>query len=318
MSAFFFLGGAGKFLWDYKKLGGVENILIGCIAFYLGLASLLLPFTYLWGLGWWILEGLQFIPILMTFVYIVSRFRAMQLGLIVREKELEALNKQLTISNQELEKFSAVASHDLKSPLNTISQFVELTTQATKKEDNGKIHEYLKFISDATKRMRQLIDDLLNFARTNTPPEFAKISLDEILDEVLKNLEKEISSAHAKITCIKLPRTMGDRAQLVQLFQNLLGNAVKYHGEKPPEIKLLVRDENAHWIFSVEDNGIGIDKQYAEKIFQPFQRLHTYSEYSGTGLGLSICKNIVERHGGKIWVESKKGHGTTFYFDFPK
>jgi light-regulated signal transduction histidine kinase (bacteriophytochrome) len=222
-------------------------------------------------------------------------------------------------SNAELGRFAFVASHDLKEPLRVISNYVQMLERknADKLDANSKV--YMEFITDATKRMYALINDLLSFSRIGVAAEEReKIDLDEVAKETLANLDAGIRECNATITVGPLPEVNADKGQMIQLFQNLIGNAVKYRkANVPPRVKVeAIRQENG-WLFHVTDNGIGIAPEYHEKIFVLFQRLHGREQYLGTGLGLAICRKIVERYGGKIGVESTLGNGATFYFTRP-
>jgi signal transduction histidine kinase len=318
VSAIPFLASAAHFFLLYRRSKNLEAILIGSIAFYLGISSLLLPFTHVWGEKWWHLQGLEIVPTFIAFGFVFFRVRSTHLILLSNEKELKSLNQRLLKSNEELEKFSAVASHDLKSPLNTLGRFAELAEMSLQEGDISEARHNLLFISDAAKRMRQLIDDLLSFAHTNSTPMVSRVSIASVVSEALRNLKEEISASHGKIEFEELPYVIGNRPQLVQLFQNLIGNALKYRGEHSPIVTIKVKDEGSQFLFSISDNGIGIDSKYSDDIFKPFKRLHSMSEYPGTGLGLSICKNIVDGHSGKIWFDSRKGHGTIFHFTLAK
>jgi len=171
---------------------------------------------------------------------------------------------------------------------------------------------------DGASRMGALINDLLAYSRLGAKgPELAPTSCEEALKRALANLQASIADSHAEVTHTALPLVTGDQSQLTQLFQNLIGNALKFRASRPPRVQVWAEQQDGHWAFGVSDNGIGIEPQYAEKIFTVFQRLHTREEYPGTGIGLALCKKIVERHGGKIWVESQPGQGSTFRFTLP-
>jgi light-regulated signal transduction histidine kinase (bacteriophytochrome) len=179
--------------------------------------------------------------------------------------------------------------------------------------------EYINGAAEGAARMERLITDLLAYSRVGTRGGvFSIASLDAILEDALRNLQISIETAQAKITRDPLPALPVDATQMMQLFQNLIGNALKFHGERPPEIHVGARQQPGRWVFTVRDNGIGIEPQYFERIFQIFQRLHTRNRYPGTGIGLAICKRIVERHEGEIWVESQPGQGSTFCFSLPE
>jgi light-regulated signal transduction histidine kinase (bacteriophytochrome) len=228
-------------------------------------------------------------------------------------------------SNNELEQFAYVSSHDLQEPLRMVTSYVQLLQRRYQGQLDADADEFIAFAVDGAKRMQRLINDLLAFSRVGTRGrELVAVSSDTALAQGLNGLELLIEDNHARITYDLLPLVMGDREQLAQLFQNLVSNAVKFHSEAAPEvhisaIRVAASDPEARpmWQFSVRDNGIGIDAQYFERIFVIFQRLHSKEEYAGTGIGLAVCKKIVERHGGRIWVESQLGQGATFFFTWP-
>jgi signal transduction histidine kinase len=226
--------------------------------------------------------------------------------------------EELARSNNDLEQFAYVASHDLQEPLRAVAGFVELLRRNLKNSLDDKTTEYINFTIDGARRMQTLISGLLEYSRIGTQGKKPqKVNSKEVLDEALARLQAGIEESGAKITADNLPTVYFDDVQLSQLFQNLIGNAIKFRGEKTPRIHINASQHDDAWQFAVTDNGIGIELQYADRIFQIFQRLHSREKYPGTGIGLSICKKIVERHNGKIWVESKPGSGSTFYFTVP-
>ena len=246
-----------------------------------------------------------------------------QIGQFIERKRMEEAladkARELERSNQELEQFAYVASHDLQEPLRMISSYTQLLARryADKLDADG--HEFVKFAVDGATRMQALINDLLTYSRVGTKAKaFAAVDTAEVMQRVLKNLEVAIQESQARITVDQLPVVTGDATQLTQLFQNLVGNAIKFRGEPPPVIRIsafrATNDGPTCWQFAVRDQGIGIESQHFERIFVIFQRLHSRDEYPGTGIGLAVCKKIVERHGGQIWVESKPGAGTIFHF----
>jgi PAS domain S-box-containing protein len=236
------------------------------------------------------------------------------------EEEREQLINDLSRSNQELEQFAYIASHDLQTPLRAITGFLDLLSRRYKGKLDPQADEFISFAVEGAQRMHQLINDILAYSRVGTRGKpFEHLESREPLDRALGNLQTEIEEIGVEVISDWLPMVTGDRDQLAQLFQNLVGNAIKYRrtGE-PPRIHIAAEERADAWEFRVHDNGIGIDPRYAERIFQIFQRLHTVGEYPGTGIGLAICKKIVERHGGRIWVESEPGKGSTFFFTLPK
>lgn len=227
--------------------------------------------------------------------------------------------QELARSNAELEQFAYVASHDLQEPLRMVASYTQLLAKRYGDRLDGDAKEFMEFIVDGATRMKQLIEDLLAFSRVGTRgKEFRRVECETALQRALANLQLAIDQSGAVVTHDPLPAVSGDDSQLVQLFQNLIGNALKFSGTEAPRIHVGVEQRPDEWVFAVRDNGIGIDRQYFERIFIVFQRLHAKSDYPGTGIGLAICKKVVERHGGRIWVESEPGKGSVFYFSLPK
>jgi PAS domain S-box-containing protein len=232
-----------------------------------------------------------------------------------RKQAEEALQK----TNKELEQFAYVASHDLQEPLRMVASFAQLLEKRYKHQFDKDALEYFTFIVDGAKRMQQLVEDLLQFSRIGrTETETNLIDCNEIIDKAALILKTSIEDTGAEVTHDDLPVLSANETRLIQLFQNLIGNAIKFgKKDETPRVNISAKPEGTHWLFSVKDNGMGIDPKYFEKIFVIFQRLNIRDEYSGTGIGLAICKKIVESNGGKIWVESREGEGTTFYFTIP-
>lgn len=245
------------------------------------------------------------------------------------EAALAGQAKELVRSNKELEQFAYVASHDLQEPLRMVASYTQLLARRYRGKLDADADEFIAYAVDGATRMQQLINDLLSYSRVGSRRrEIALISCEEVLAQVLANLHLAIEGNHATVTHDSLPVVAADRSQLAQLLQNLIGNALKFHGPQPPHVhisaqatKLVYRNGESQprtgWRFTVKDNGIGLDPQYAERIFVIFQRLHNSTEYPGTGIGLAVCKKIVEQHGGRIWVESELGKGATFFFTLP-
>lgn len=235
--------------------------------------------------------------------------------LIKARQDLEQSVAELGRSNADLQQFAYVASHDLQDPLRMVSSYTQLIARRYKGKLDADADEFIAFAVDGANRMQRLIQDLLAYSRVKTGGrQFEPTAMETVLKAALDNLTNAVKESHAIITHDPLPAVMGDEKQLAQLFQNLLSNALKFGGAQPPHIHISAKQADGDWVFSVRDDGIGIDPQYAERIFVIFQRLHTREEYPGTGIGLAICKKIVERHGGRIWVESERGKGATFYF----
>jgi PAS domain S-box-containing protein len=252
------------------------------------------------------------------FVKEIGRIRLYGSDITDRKQTEEALKRtaeQLTRSNEELEQFAYVASHDLQEPLRVVTGYVQLIDRKYKDKLDSDADQFFHYIIDGVARMQQLITDLLSYSRVGSRGlSFSPTNVQEIVERVLCNLKAVIDESGAAVTCDPLPVVQGDETQLVQLFQNLIGNGIKFRGDRPPQIHVSARRQDQDWEFTVRDNGIGIDEQYWEQIFVIFQRLHTRQEYAGTGIGLAICKRIVERHGGRIWLDSEPGRGTTFHF----
>jgi len=236
------------------------------------------------------------------------------------QKELQLLNEEILRSNHELEQFTSIVSHDLRQPLTTIKSFAELLLMKYGNLLTGKPEQFIKYIIDASEQMDQLIRDLLAYARIGgiNTVQLQQLNSQELIDQVLINLNAEIEKKQANITINQVPNVIGDRSKLMELWQNLISNGLKYCDRKKPIIKISGREEKENWLFEIKDNGIGIEKEYYDKIFQIFQRLHPKGEYEGTGVGLAICQKIVDFHGGRIWVESEYGKGSTFYFTIAK
>ncbi|WP_181357626.1 PAS domain-containing protein [Stenomitos frigidus] len=234
------------------------------------------------------------------------------------EQALQQLALDLQRSNQELEQFAYVASHDLQEPLRAITSYTQLFAKRYQGQIDAKADKYIDYVVDGAARMQQLIQDLLAYSRVGRY-ELKQQPTDctVVLEQVRKDLQVAIAESQAEIIVDPLPTIFADTAQVAQVFENLIGNALKYRGQAPLVVSVSARQQVAEWVFSIQDNGIGIEPQYAERIFEIFQRLHTRREYDGTGLGLAICKKIIERHHGRIWVESQLRNGATFWFTLP-
>jgi light-regulated signal transduction histidine kinase (bacteriophytochrome) len=228
------------------------------------------------------------------------------------------LQDKLKESNEDLERFAYVSSHDLQEPLRMVTSFTQLLERRYKGRLDEDADDYIGFIVDGAKRMKLLIDDLLMFSRLNTQPkENELVNLETVLDTVLLNLQVSIVENNVEITHDPLPSIYGDLSRKVQVFQNLISNAIKFNDKKIIKIHISAKKEGNERIFSVSDNGIGMDPKHLERIFIIFQRLHTREEYEGTGIGLAIIQKIIQQQNGRIWVESELGKGSTFYFTIP-
>ena len=277
----------------------------------------------------------QEIPVSLTISPIIDRWgNAIGASKIARnisqQKELENLLaiQNLTLashaaslkqSNEDLEQFAYIASHDLQEPLRTIHGFTQLLAERYKEQLDKQGQEFIGFVTDGASRMQTLIQDLLKYSRIQAQEQNPlPVNTGEVLQEILTHLRMTIEDKQASITHDPLPIIQTDRSHFQHLLQNLITNAIKFHGPKPPEIHISAEERSDGWIFSVQDNGIGVGSEYFERIFLPFKRLHTREEYQGTGIGLAICRKIVERRGGRIWVESEAGKGAKFFFTLPK
>jgi len=248
----------------------------------------------------------------------VLRYSEIQQHAAVLEERVSERTAELKRSNEDLEQFSYVASHDLQEPLRMVSSYCQLLSQRYKGKLDEKADTYIAYATDGAMRMRELINDLLEYSRVGTRgKQFKPVDCQRAFAQAFANLRKIIQETNAVVLCDALPEVMGDEAQLVSLFQNLIGNAIKFHGDEPPRVYVSAELEAAEHVISVRDNGIGIDPEFFDRIFVIFQRLHTRTEYSSTGIGLAICKRVVERHGGRLWLESAPGSGSVFHFTIP-
>jgi PAS domain S-box-containing protein len=252
----------------------------------------------------------------------ISERKASEAELLHHRDHLEELVKERTAalerSNRDLEQFAYAVSHDLQEPLRNVANFLQLLKEHGGGPQDEDAARYLGFATRGTQRMRALIDDLLAFARVGTRAlRFANLELGAVLDHALEDLQTVLAESGASVTRDSLPCVSADGAQLVQVFRNLIGNSLKFHGEQPPAIHVSARRDGAFWVVSVRDNGIGIEERFFEQIFAIFRRLHPTERYPGTGIGLAVCKKVVERHGGSIRVESEVGKGSTFSFSLP-
>jgi signal transduction histidine kinase len=236
-------------------------------------------------------------------------------NLLVLNKELEQRSEELARSNMDLEKFAYVASHDMQEPLRTIISYIELIQKKFNGSIDKDMEKYMDYVVGAGYRMRELIMGLLEYSRADREEKpFTEVNCEEIFKAVIANLHRSIEENKAVIQCDKLPVIKASYMQMIQLFQNLMSNAIKFKKGTVPQVKISYKKIEGHHLFSIGDNGIGIEPEYRDKIFEMFKRLHPIGEYMGVGIGLAICKKIVERHKGKIWVDSIPNNGSTFYF----
>jgi light-regulated signal transduction histidine kinase (bacteriophytochrome) len=233
--------------------------------------------------------------------------------------ELAQRSQELMRSNAELEQLAYIASHDLQEPLRMVVSYLQLLEQRYGGQLDSDAHEFIEFAVDGATRMQALIDDLLTYSRVGTRAQpLQPTDCMAVVEVVIRSVRVAIKESGTRVTYDPLPTVAGDATQLMQLFQNLIANAIKFRRDQGPEIHIHAEPEDGFWRFSVQDNGIGIAPEYFDRIFVMFQRLHSRSTYSGTGIGLAICQKIVERHGGRIWVESTPGTGSTFQFTLPR
>lgn len=249
----------------------------------------------------------------------VSQQKETEALLVELNNRLKRRAEELANSNIELERFAYIASHDLQEPLRMVTSFLQLLKKRYVEKLDETADQYIAFAVDGAERMKTLIMDLLDYSRvgSNTEPN-ENVDLNILIEEVKGVFSKTIDESKAHITVGPLPIVKGNRTQLLQLFQNLIGNAIKYQKDESPVIQISCTEQEEEYLFEIKDNGIGIDPAFHEKIFVIFHRLHSRSEYTGTGIGLAICKKIVERHNGKIWVKSMPGQGSSFFFTLGK
>ena len=234
------------------------------------------------------------------------------------KERLTQVVAEMKRSNTELEQFAYVVSHDLQEPLRMVASYTQLLARRYHGRLDADADDFINYAVDGAERMRALLNDLLEYSRVGTRGKpFKLIYSEDVLDQAITNLKVAIEDSGALVNHDYLPMLVADTSQLMQLFQNLIGNAIKFCNQQSPRIHVSAEKRDRVWVFSVRDNGIGIDPQHAQRIFEMFKRLHTKEEYPGTGMGLAICKKIVKRHGGHIWVHSQPGEGSTFYFSIP-
>ena len=234
------------------------------------------------------------------------------------ESALAVQSQELLRSNRELQEFAYIASHDLREPLRTIASYAKLLQRRYEKQLDEKAGQFIHFMVEGATRMQNMIDDLLDYARIESSGKpFSQVDCAEVMKSVTNNLQVMIKERSAAVTAGDLPRVTGDFTQLVELLQNLIGNGIKFNKQSCPAVHVSAQSNGREHIFSVQDNGIGIGQEYQERVFAIFQRMHSREEYEGTGIGLAVCKKIVQRHGGRIWLVSEPGKGSTFHFALP-
>jgi signal transduction histidine kinase len=306
----FFLIAAAGFLKIFLAKGRPDELIFLNLCLLFGLAGLLFPASELWSADWWFWHVLRLGAYLITLPYLFFIFQRF-------EKELQKLVAELRRSNEELEHFAYVASHDLKEPLLSVASNIKLLERRIKKGNPEEAGEFIEKSLQQLNMMQALISDLLIYSRVGTEARpFEKVACDAVLSSAIANLKTSIEQKHASITSDPLPEIMADPVQMVQLMQNFLSNALKFCEDRPPVIHVRADKGKGELIFSIRDNGIGISSEHSERIFEMFGRLHK-DRFHGTGIGLATCKKIVKRHGGRIWVASDLGKGSTFFFTIP-
>ena len=235
------------------------------------------------------------------------------------EEQLKNTIEELEHSNKELQSFAYITSHDLQEPLRTIASYAQLIERRYKGQLDHDADEFIEYMVDGSRRMKQMIQGLLDYSRVGTKGgEFREFEAENALNYALSNLGSAISEVNAEITSDEFPVILADEDQIIRVFQNLIGNALKFQKEGiQPKIHVSAKKKDNEYVFSVSDNGIGLEEQYSDQIFEVFKRLHAIDEYQGAGIGLAIVNRIIDRHGGRIWVESEYGNGSTFYFTIP-
>jgi light-regulated signal transduction histidine kinase (bacteriophytochrome) len=234
------------------------------------------------------------------------------------EETIRRRTEELLRSNEDLERFAYMASHDLKEPLRTVSAFTKLLAKRYRGRLDDDADDFMQYMLDGIGRMEQLITDVLVYCRVGSGEiALRRTDLNEVVDRAVENLKEAIQESHAQVGHARLPVVLGNESELLQIFQNLLGNAIKFHGPEPPVVTISAERRESEWVLAVEDNGIGIEPRYAGKIFELFTRLNTVADYPGSGIGLATCKKAVEHHGGRIFLKPQSNGGATFYFTLP-
>lgn len=327
----FLFASAVRLVLTYRTTKNIDDLLFCLHCGLFGAAAIMFEQSQLWDLPWWGWHLLRLMAYGVALWFVIetdlrtakqlqeqAATRARVKALEENADELAQANQRLERSNADLQQFAYVASHDLQEPLRAVAGYCQLLETQLGDSPNEDIRSYLGHATGGAKRMQALINSLLDYARVETQgKDFETVDMNDAFRASMLNLEAAIDERSAEVTSDQLPLIHGDHNQLVRLFQNLIGNAIKFHSDKPPQVHVAVEQDADHWRFSVRDNGIGLEQQFADRIFVIFQRLHSRSDFPGTGLGLAITKRIVERHGGRIWVESTPGDGSTFFFTLP-
>ncbi len=347
IAGFLFLIASIRLFIDFLKTPHNEIFLFAVLSLLFSISGFTFNQSSLWDSGWWIWHVLQLSAFIVAFIIIAQQYlsdikrimhtknqlkdaneqleannqqlQATEQQLRASNQLLEANEKRLKESNAELQQFAYVASHDLKEPLRMVSSYTQLLERKYKDKLDEKGHKFINYAVDGANRMQVLIDDLLDYSRvTSQAGEFMKNDPNIMLENVLFGLGKSIDESGVKITYDNLPEVYADKSQMERVFQNLISNAIKFRKKDQKSIiHISAKKEKNNWLFSIKDNGIGINEDFQKKVFIIFQRLHSKDAYEGTGIGLAVTKRIILRHNGKLWFESELGKGTTFYFTLP-
>jgi signal transduction histidine kinase len=320
----FLMAGARLFL-SFRRTRNPDDLLFTALCGLFGGAGVLFELSRLWDVAWWAWHFLRLLAYGIGLWFMVlhvrreeTKLRRTNAALARARKVLEKTVADLERSNRELEQFAYVASHDLQEPLRMVGSFTQLLAQRYGDRLDNDGHEFITYAVEGAHRMQALIQSLLAYSRVgNHAPQFTHTDCGAVFDAVLADHGTAIEGSRATITAVPLPRLSADAKLLGLLFQHLILNAIKFRGDQPLAIHVSAEKQMGEWHFMVRDNGIGIEPQYADRIFTLFQRLNPRENYSGTGIGLAICKKIVHHHGGRIWVESQPGDGATFHFTLP-
>ena len=320
----FFAAGA-RLLLDYRTSGSHDDLLFALVCGLFGGAGVLFEHSRLWDLTWWVWHFLRLfaygVGLLLVVVHVrreETRLRRSNAALARARRVLEKTVADLERSNHELEQFAYVASHDLQEPLRMVGSFTQLLDQRYGDRLDKDGREFITYAVEGAHRMQELIQSLLVYSRVGSRgAQFTQTDCRAVVDGVLTDQRSVIEESGGDITVSSLPQLPADAAQLGHLFHHLVVNAIKFRSQRPLTIRISAEEHDGEWHFAVQDNGIGIDPQYADRIFTLFQRLHTRDRYPGTGIGLAICKKIVQQHGGRIWVDSQPDRGATFHFTLP-